>query len=108
MAGPNLAGSLVSDAGPLIHLDELGCLNLLQDFAEVLVPDAVWAEVRRHRPSALRRRSVNFQRVTVRPDAAPELARLAQAFLLDAGEVEALRLMQQSSGAIFLTDDSAA
>src|SRR5438270_251796 len=43
MAGPNRAGSLVSDAGPLIHLDELGCLDLLQDFAEVLVPDAVWA-----------------------------------------------------------------
>jgi predicted nucleic acid-binding protein len=108
MAGPDLAGSLVSDAGPLIHLDELGCLDLLRNFATVLVADAVWAEVRRHRPSALRRRSVKLRRVTSSPEAVPELTRLAQAFLLDAGELESLKLMQQFPEAIFLTDDSAA
>ena len=27
---------VVCDAGPLIHLDELGCLGLLSDFREVL------------------------------------------------------------------------
>ena len=40
--GPPL---VVCDAGPLIHLDELEALDLLADFAEVLVPDAVWREV---------------------------------------------------------------
>lgn len=35
---------VVCDAGPLIHLDEVGALDLLEDFAEVLVPEAVWAE----------------------------------------------------------------
>lgn len=45
--GPPL---VVCDAGPLIHLDELDALGLLSDFAEVLVPDAVWREVERHRP----------------------------------------------------------
>ena len=42
---------VVCDAGPLIHLDELGCLDLLSDFSEVLVPEAVWREVRQHRPN---------------------------------------------------------
>jgi hypothetical protein len=27
---------VVCDAGPLIHLDELGCMDLLLDFSEVL------------------------------------------------------------------------
>lgn len=40
------AGSrVICDAGPLIHLDELGCFSLLHDFNEVLVPGQVWQEV---------------------------------------------------------------
>jgi predicted nucleic acid-binding protein len=108
MAGAELGSSLVCDAGPLIHLDELGCLDLLRDFPDVLVPDAVWAEVRRHRPSALRRRTVKLRRVMAVPDAAPELLPLAHTFLLAVGELEALRLMQQFPDAILLTDDAAA
>jgi predicted nucleic acid-binding protein len=108
MAGPDLGSSLVSDAGPLIHLEELGCLDLLRDFAAVLVPNAVWSEVRRHRPSALRRRTVKLRRVMSPPDAAPQLVRLAQAFSLDIGELEALKLMWQFPRAVFLTDDAAA
>lgn len=96
------------DAGPLIHLDELGCLNLLRAFAAVQVPDAVWQEVRRHRPSALRRRTVKLKRVSSLPEATPELLELTQAFLLDAGELAALRLMQEIRDAILLTDDAAA
>ncbi len=44
---------IVCDAGPLIHLDELGCLDLLADFPVVLVPTEVWREVQGYRPSAL-------------------------------------------------------
>ena len=40
----------VLDAGPLIHLDELGCLNLLNDLKVLLVPQAVLEEALRHRP----------------------------------------------------------
>jgi predicted nucleic acid-binding protein len=102
------ASSVICDAGPLIHLDQLGCLNLLRDFAEVQVPDAVWKEVQRHRPSALRRRTLKLSRVTTLPAATPELIDLTQAFPLDEGELEALRLMQANLGAISLTDDAAA
>lgn len=104
-ADPSL---VVCDAGPLIHLDQLGCLSLLRDFALVQIPEAVWHEVERHRPAALRRRSLKLERVTELPEGTPELIQLAQAFLLDAGELEALRLMQVSTGAILLTDDAAA
>lgn len=44
---------VVCDAGPLIHLDEVGCIDLLHDFAQVLVPTKVWEEVMQHRPSAI-------------------------------------------------------
>lgn len=53
----------VCDAGPLIHLDELGCLSLLGDFSRVLVPSTVWAEVATHRPDFARDASPNFERV---------------------------------------------
>jgi predicted nucleic acid-binding protein len=102
------ASLVICDAGPLIHLDELGCLDLLRDFASVLVPDTVWQEVQRHRPSALRRRSVKLTRTSAAAAATAELIALTQAFLLDAGELEALRMMQVNPGAMLLTDDAAA
>ena len=108
MAEADPTGLVVCDAGPLIHLDQLGCLNLLADFPLVKVPQAVWQEVDRHRPTALRRRSVKLERVTDLPEATTELIQLAQALLLDAGELEALRLMQATPDAVLLTDDAAA
>ena len=108
MAGRESTPVVVCDAGPLIHLDELGCLDLLGDFKSVLVSDTVWREVARHQPSALRRRSVRLRRVTRLPEAASEVNDLAQAFSLDAGEFETLRLMQANPDAILLTDDAAA
>ncbi len=108
MARHDPVGAVVCDAGPLIHLDELGCLDLLSDFAAALVPEAVWLEVGRHRPSALRRRKVQLQRRAALPEPVPELKQLAEAFLLASGEVEALRLVQQLPDAMLLTDDAAA
>jgi len=40
MARTKLSPVVVSDAGPLIHLDELDCLELLSDFT-VWVPNRV-------------------------------------------------------------------
>ena len=34
---------VVCDAGPLIHLDQLDCLDLLADFSRVVVPDVCGA-----------------------------------------------------------------
>jgi predicted nucleic acid-binding protein len=104
----DFAGTVVCDAGPLIHLDELGALDLLSDFDEVLVADAVWQEVSRHRASALRRRTVKLQRRRSPPEPSPELAQLAKTFSLSSGEMAALRLVQETPGGMLLTDDAAA
>lgn len=99
---------VVCDAGPLIHLDELGSLDLLADFAEVLVPDAVWSEVAKHRSGALIHSEVTLRKVTPEFWASPELEALAQVFSLHTGELEALRVAMEHRPGLLLTDDTAA
>ncbi len=93
------------DAGPLIHLDELGQLDLLADFHHVLVTDTVWREVLRHR-------QVEFAGLPVErlpdPPLTPILGSLGKALALDAGEISALALTDRYPEALFLTDDTAA
>jgi len=108
MARINLAPEVICDAGPLIHLDELGCLDLLTDFSAVLVPEIVWEEVRHHRPDVLGRPAPKLTCVQVSlPDEA-RLTTLIRLLSLDAGEQAALALMLQHPQAILLTDDAAA
>jgi predicted nucleic acid-binding protein len=101
--GPPL---VVCDAGPLIHLDELEALDLLSDFAEVLVPNAVWTEVERHRPGALSHPCLTLQRITPGMPVPPELDALARIFSLHAGEWEALRVVLEYAPGLLLTDDT--
>lgn len=75
---------VVCDAGPLIHLDEVGCLDLLSDFQTLYVPRQVWIEVERHRPAALAS-SLALQKVPIE---------ISGAFSLDLGEQAALSLME--------------
>ncbi len=99
---------VVCDAGPIIHLEELDCLNLLADFREVLVPDAVWLEVEHHRPEALARPKPALTHIPPPASIQETLIALAQALSLDTGEIEALALMAKHPDAILLTDDAAA
>jgi predicted nucleic acid-binding protein len=93
MAG-NRSTRVVCDAGPIIHLDELNCLDLLADFDAVLVPEAVWHEVSRHRSEALTRKVVRLTRVAIDLPEQAGFTALVRAFSLDAGEQEALALMR--------------
>lgn len=99
---------VVCDAGPLIHLDELGCLELLSDFARVLLPASVWDEVSRHRPGALASPRVTPERSTAEAPLTAELAGLQRLFALHGAELDALRLAREVSADLFLTDDTAA
>lgn len=100
---------VVSDAGPLIHLDELGCLDLLADFSEVLVPDAVWREVEKHRPHALEVGGAGLRRVAPpRGILAPRLRSLVETMSLHRGEQEALAVAAEHEAVLLLTDDAAA
>jgi predicted nucleic acid-binding protein len=63
MVANEARASVVCDAGPLIHLDEMGCLDLLADFEQVLAPDVVWDEVTRHRPDILQSTDLRIMQV---------------------------------------------
>lgn len=102
------AGKVICDAGPIIHLDELGCLALLDDFGEALVPGQVWREVRHHRPQALGREEVKLTRVVVDIDIQPSFHALMKSLSLDLGEQAALSLMRRNAEATLLTGDTAA
>ena len=97
---------VICDAGPLIHLDELDCIDLLTDFKTVLIPDQVWQEVQHHRPTALLR--PEFQRLVVPIDTSPIFQGLVHTLTLALGEQAALSLIANYPDAILLTDDAAA
>ena len=98
---------VVADAGPLIHLDELGVLDLLADFEAVYVAPIVWGEVLRHRPGICSthpwlRQSAPIASSTGSFDA------LVRTLVLHRGEVSALLLCKEKHADLFLSDDSAA
>lgn len=98
----------VCDAGPLIHLDELGSLDLMEGFAPLLISETVWREVTRHRKS-LSLAAVPGAALMPDPESYdPAMLALFRSFDLDAGERTALGLMAQRHGTLLLCDDSAA
>ncbi len=99
---------VVCDAGPIIHLDEIGCLYAMKDFAKVLVSTGVCQEVSRHRSVTFKEPEVSWQVVPPRFPLERTVRTMCGIFSLDAGEVEALSLLQEEIGSLFLTDDAAA
>jgi predicted nucleic acid-binding protein len=100
--------SVVCDAGPIIHLHELECLHLMEDFEKVLVPDAVREEVLKHRSVGFEDGDVNWVGISRRFPVEEPLRTMCQMFSLDAGEVAALEILSKEPDLIFLTDDAAA
>lgn len=99
---------VVCDAGPLIHLDELAGVGLLADMGHLMVPSAVWEEVRHHRPNVLTNQQICLERVETGTLSDLRLQTLIQVFSLDAGEREALILLGKHPTPVFLTDDASA
>jgi predicted nucleic acid-binding protein len=98
---------IVSDTGPIIHLDELGCLDLLADFKEILLTVSVVEEIEKHRPVVLRVK-LPFRVLRAHNPADERLAAMCRIFALDRGETESLLIMENHPDAIFLTDDASA
>ena len=102
-------GSLVvCDAGPLIHLDELGCIDLLSDMAPVIAPEIVFKETRYHRPRLQLNVIAGLTMSPITDSHSAQLAVLVDTFNLDAGETAALTLAEHHTLHMFLTDDAAA
>ena len=101
-------GETVCDAGPLIHLDELGSLDLMEGFAPLLISETVWREATRHR-AGLSLEAVPGAVLTPDPQSYdPAMLALFRSFDLDAGERTALGLMAKRRASLLLCDDSAA
>ena len=100
--------SVVCDAGPIIHLDELECLHLMEDFERVFVPDVVRKEVLAYRDVAFKDSNVKWTEISHQFPVEAHLQAIYKIFSLDAGEVAALAFMSKEPGLLFLTDDAAA
>lgn len=97
---------VVADAGPLLHLDELGAFSCLNDLGEILVPPTVQKELQKHRSSLLKN-SPPLLLLTESPiDAVVDA--LTPFYTLHHGEREALACCRQFTKALLLTDDTAA
>ena len=104
----NSITKIVCDAGPIIHLDELNCLDLLNDFQEIILPSIVCEEITRYRSSVLKRHELQFTTLAERVFPDEPLLTICRIFSLDAGETEALAFMKKNPNAMFLTDDASA
>lgn len=96
----------VADAGPLIHLHEVGQIDLLNLFKVLYIPGAVWAE------SANRINSppLNLNNIRYHTLAASDVDHFIQTHSLSnlhVGERESLCLCNQLDIPILLTDDLA-
>jgi predicted nucleic acid-binding protein len=98
----------VLDAGPLIHLDEIESLRLVEGFREVLLPEIVEREALLHRPN-LRLDSIPGLVRIARQSAIPEsLLVMAREFGLHEGELAAITALREHHGDCLLSDDAAA
>ena len=108
MAMNKLNIKVICDAGPVIHLDELNNLELLCNFQEIILTDTVWNEIQYHRPEALKNKNIHFLRVSQNYPESELLRTMCRIFSLDAGEIEALAVMEKNPKALFFTDDASA
>lgn len=100
---------VVTDTGPLLHLHQVGAVDLLAHMDNVQVTPTVWSELQRHAPSFMNSGSPAWLR-QASPSALAmhQAAQWVNAQVLHAGEAEALAYAQEIHADLFLTDDTAA
>jgi len=101
--------NVVSDTGPLLHLSEIGCSQLLLHIQKIYVPDSVCNEYKKHKRNS-DADVLTFKNIKHIPVAKYEL----QDFIhqhnlgeLHSGETECLFLCRNLSVDVILTDDLA-
>ena len=99
----------VTDSGPIIHLTEIGCFDILSIFENLYVPDAVWVEtVEIGRVSSEDfNRLPNLNHHTIPQHDLGNFIKNNDLMELHSGELECLYLSKQIDIPIILTDDLA-
>ena len=96
----------VLDAGPIIHLDEIGALELLSHLGQLFIPESVAYEAGKHRPGVTAKLTPY---IVEEVDAiSRRLTELVVLHELDAGETAALAWAEQFGADLFVSDDKAA
>lgn len=101
----------VVDAGPFIHLDQIGLLRLLKHLPRLIVPPSVLHEIGQAPLSAELTALARWPNVTMLAGRHPSrriLEALGKRRSLDRGELDCLRLALHLRPCVFLTDDLAA
>jgi len=99
----------VVDAGPLIHLAEIGCFRLLRIFSPLWVPHAVWVETAKqnHISQINLSEEANIREYSAPQSAVAQFTKEKNLSKLHAGERECLYLCLQKGISTLLTDDLA-
>jgi len=99
----------VADAGPLVHLTEIGCITLLRIFDALHIPDAVWSEtVEQDRvPQSDVLGLGTVQRHSLSQSEVTRFVQENDLEDLHDGERECLYLCQRMGVSLLLTDDLA-
>ncbi|HEX6384388.1 MAG TPA: hypothetical protein VF177_06940 [Anaerolineae bacterium] len=99
--------SAVADAGPLIHLSEIGQFQQLHVFNKILVPDAVWVETigQKRVPEDDVVSLGSIQRHSLPREEVEKFIRDRELDVLHKGEQECLFLCLQLGVLTLLTDD---
>ena len=92
----------ILDAGPLIHLDQLGALQLLAEMGMVFCPEVVVEEAERHRPGI----GLRLDFIHLVEPSSPGPRNLTAAGKLHAGELAALAWAEEYGADVFLSDDA--
>ena len=95
----------VADAGPLIHLSEIGGLTLLHVFDAIHIPHAAWLEIGEHSKNISKEIHITSHNI---PEA--QISKFTNEEGLEklhSGEIECLYLCKQIDLSILLTDDLA-
>ncbi len=99
----------VADAGPILHLNEIDLIELLNIWNQLLIPKAVWAETAgaQRIPATI---LATLKGLTVRQVTPENLEQFIRQFHLEAlhaGERECLYLCKNEDVSLLLTDDLA-
>ncbi len=99
--------SAVSDSGPLIHLAQIGALDVLSVSKKILIPEAVFNEVSiREKPGSPElRKSKTIKVWNLSPKSKNFSKMISIQYSIGVGESESLALSKQENISIVFTDD---
>ena len=98
--------TVISDSGPLIHLDELDCVDLILYFDKIIIPYTVFEEVKKYRKNLFDNIPDNLFIIKDIPN--HDLNIFFTLYSLQKGEQDCINIAMNFPESIFLTDDSAA